>query len=342
MLTQIPLRFRSAIVATTICGIFYLAAFNTVYSQETLTPTPAPSKTAESSVDSTPEATEESAQSHLNQPFTQSDLSILTGNVQRPNGVVWFDDNLYVICNGDWTIYKLDSRDGTTETYIYGVRNAHAIVVEQLADDSFNLWVPDFDTGSLLRINQNRAPQSVVSNLTSPWGIAYLDSERFVVSNLTGDNAVVINKEGSIQATIGDLRSPTGVASDDRYIYIANNGSSRRSIEWISKVDILAGEETGLSPLVYGLQNTTGLATGPDGFLYFAFALGTRGVVGRVDPEVCREQERGCSNEQVEIVLYTELAAPLAGLAISPDYRLFIHTIYRPEIYWVQLREQIE
>jgi hypothetical protein len=70
--------------------------------------------------------------------------------------------------------------------------------------------------------------------------------------------------------------------------------------------------------------------------LYFAYALGTRGVVGRVDPEFCMENG-GCSNDQVEVVLFTELAAPLAGLTFSDDMRLFVHTIYRPEIYWVQI-----
>jgi hypothetical protein len=77
---------------------------------------------------------------------------------------------------------------------------------------------------------------------------------------------------------------------------------------------------------------------GPDGYLYFAYSLGTRGVIGRVDPEVCRENN-GCNIDRVEIVLYTELAAPLAGLAISPDMRLYVHTIFRPEIYWVQLKD---
>jgi hypothetical protein len=88
--------------------------------------------------------------------------------------------------------------------------------------------------------------------------------------------------------------------------------------------------------LVSGLQNTTGLVLGPDGYLYFAYALGTRGVVGRVDPDVCRERG-GCSNTDVEIVVFTELAAPLAGLTISPDMRLFVHTMFSPDIYWVQL-----
>jgi hypothetical protein len=48
-------------------------------------------------------------------------------------------------------------------------------------------------------------------------------------------------------------------------------------------------------------------------------------------------EEGGCTNDQVEIVVFTELAAPLAGLTISPDMRLFVHTMFSPDIYWVQL-----
>ncbi len=73
-----------------------------------------------------------------------------------------------------------------------------------------------------------------------------------------------------------------------------------------------------------------------DGLLYFSYSLGTRGVVGRVNPATCRENG-GCSSEQVEIVVYSELAAPLSGLTISPDMELFIHSIFSPEIYWVDL-----
>jgi hypothetical protein len=87
---------------------------------------------------------------------------------------------------------------------------------------------------------------------------------------------------------------------------------------------------------VSGLQNTTGLQLASDGYLYFAYSLGTRGIVGRVDPLVCMENG-GCTNEQVEIVVYTELQAPLAGLTITPDMRLFVHTMFSPDLYWARI-----
>jgi hypothetical protein len=32
------------------------------------------------------------------------------------------------------------------------------------------------------------------------------------------------------------------------------------------------------------------------------------------------------------------LAAPLAGMTLSPDMHLYIHSIFSPEIYWVDLK----
>ncbi len=82
-----------------------------------------------------------------------------------------------------------------------------------------------------------------------------------------------------------------GIVHDDQTLYVANYGSTRRSIEWYSLISTLVSgqdaEPTRIIVLVSGLQNTTGLQLGSDGKLYFAYALGNRGLVGRVDPQVC-------------------------------------------------------
>lgn len=305
------------------------------------TPTPAPTKTPDAEENTqegnnTPEITPTPIPDRLSEPFTQEDLSVLTGNVQRPNGIVWLNDKLFVICNGDWTIYELDDTTGSTRTYIYGVRNGHSLYAETGSDNSLNLWVPDFDVNALLSVNQAQAPRQIATGLDGPWGIAYIDENTFIITNVTGNNIVTVTRDGQIQELVSGLRSPTGIAANEEHIYFANNGSARRSIEWINREEIIEGENPVVYPLVSGLQSTTGITLANDGYLYFTYSLGTRGVVGRVDPEFCRENE-GCTNDQVEIVLYTDLTAPLAGLSISPDMRLFIHTIYRPEIYWLQL-----
>lgn len=310
------------------------------------TPTPAPTKTPDANENTqsneiNPEVTATPRPDRLIEPFTQEDLAVLTGNVQRPNGIVWFNDKLFVICNGDWTIYELDDTTGSTRTYIYGVRNGHSLYAEANADNSLNLWVPDFDVSALLSVNQARAPRQITTGLEGPWGIAYMDEDTFLVTNVTGNNIVTITRNGQIEELVSGLRSPTGIATDEAHIYFANNGSSRRSIEWISRTEIIEGESPVVYPLVSGLQSVTNITLASDGYLYFTYSLGTRGVVGRVDPQFCRENE-GCTNDQAEIVLYTELTAPLAGLSISPDLRLFIHTIYRPEIYWIQLPNPTE
>ena len=303
---------------------------------------PSPTKTPD--VDTTQEveidSSEEPDTLTFVEPLTQSDLTVLSGNVQRPNGFGWFGDNIYAVCNGDWTLYEIDDTSGSTRTYIYGVRNGHTLFIEGTGEVINNLWIPDYDLNALLQVNPARAPVEIVNNLEGPWGIAYYDEEHFLITNLVGNSISKISRDGLVEEIVTELRSPTGIVYDEDIVYFANNASARRSVEWFSLDD--ETDDIVIQPLVSGLQNTTNLVQGPDDLLYFAYALGTRGVVGRVDPEVCIENG-GCSNDQVEIVLYTELAAPLAGLTISPDMRLFIHTIFRPEIYWVQLdNEQLE
>jgi hypothetical protein len=272
-------------------------------------------------------------------PKTQSDLSIVTGNIQRPNGITWYNNKLYTVCSGDWTLYEIDLTSGSTTQYIYGIRNAHTLYATT-KDEKLSLWIPDFQSNTLVNIYEG-VSQTITSNLQGPWGITLIEDQSFGVTNLSGNNVTLITHNGDSKEIISGLRSPTGIASDDKYIYIANTGSTRRAIEWFDKSAILdaemaidAGESA--TPLITGLQNVTDITIGSDDLLYFSYSLGTRGVVGRVDPEVCRNNG-GCTSDTVEIVLYTELPSPLAGLTITPDMKLYIHSIFSPEIYWVQL-----
>lgn len=308
-----------------------------------ITPTPAPSKTPsaeEATVEATSEATTEARTPSTGpiQSLTQSDLSILTGNVQRPNGITWFDDELYVSCSGDWTIYQINAASGQTLTYIYGIRNAHSLHAERGDDEELHLWVPDFQTNTLNDVTRNGV-RAVTNALSGPWGLVQEDDETFLITNLSGNTLTRVGRDGEVDTVVGGLRAPTGVEVDESLVYVANNGSTRRAIEWYDLTATEAIDSSELAEehsLVTGLQNVTGLSLGPDGYLYFAFSLGTRGVVGRVDPERCRENG-GCTHEDVEIVLLTELAAPLAGLTIAPDGRLFVHTMFSPDIYWAYL-----
>lgn len=325
-----------------------------------MTATPAPSKTPtptsvpaeDAAADSTPDGgvaddasdtasadTPERARLALVRSFTQDDLQVLVGNVQRPNGFLWLDDYLYAACNGDWTLYRIEPNTGNTITFVFGVQDTHTMYGE-MTERGFNLWIPDFSKNELSLVTQNRtAPRTIADDLQGPWGIVALDDEHFLVSNLRGNNIVRINRDGDTQEVMNGLRAPAGLVLDGDYGYVTNNGSARRAIEWFSIADLPDADDESATaitqPFVSGLQNASNLVMGPDGYIYFTYALGTRGVVGRVDPDVCRDE--GCTNNEVEIVVYTEMPAPLAGLTISPDARLFIHTIYRPEIYWVDL-----
>lgn len=306
------------------------------------TQTPAPTKTPALTPDAQTLVSgdgETATWNRLDRSYTQSDLSVLTGNVQRPNGLTWFNDKIYAVCSGDWTLYEIDANSGSTAQYIYGVKNAHTIYARGL-DSGLELWIPDYQSNTLVNISRG-VVTNIASNLNGPWGITPLDNQ-FLVTNLRANNVVLISSESSAEV-LTNLRSPAGIAANNEYIFIANSGSARRAIEWVDSA-IVAATDTPLDTssseishsLVSGLQNVTSLILGSDNLLYFSYALGTRGVVGRVDPNYCVEKG-GCANEDVEIVIYSELAAPLAGLTLSDDMRLYIHSIFSPDLYWVDL-----
>ncbi|MFQ3568073.1 MAG: hypothetical protein SNJ59_13865 [Aggregatilineales bacterium] len=297
---------------------------------ETKTPTPAVELRATAPIDATPPPTETTTFT----PLTQTDLSILTGNVQRPNGIVWYNDLLYTACTGDSTLYEIDSRTGQTRTYVGGIANAHTLHAETNSEGNVELWVPDFQRNALIRVPRIGQQETIATDLNGPWGIAALDDQHFLITLFRDNSLQMISRGGEIFPLINGLASPTGIALDGDIVYIANNGSTRRAIEWYDLTTLDHVEENHV--LVSGLQNTTGLQLGEDGLLYFAYALGTRGLVGRVDPVACRERG-GCGNNEVEIVVYTELATPLAGLTLTPDGRIFLHTMFSPDIYWAQL-----
>ncbi|MFZ4825891.1 MAG: YncE family protein [Phototrophicaceae bacterium] len=313
-------------------GVFLSAQSVVAYqsSLPTKTPTPTSEPTTSATISPTPLARA------VGESFLQADLSILSGNVQRPNGMFWHNNMVYTSCNGDWTIYEINGETGATTTYIYGIRNAHQLHAETV-ENELQLWIPDFQTNELVLISQ-RAIQKIAGDLQGPWGIiAYHDD--FLVTNLLANNLVKITRGGEVEIMVNNLRSPTGVAVDGDVVYVANNGSARRAIEWFELAEqdqpIDASSDSNYS-LVSGLQNVTGVVLGSDEKLYFSYALGTRGVVGRIDPNVCRDKG-GCTHDEVEIVVYTDLASPIAGLTLSPDLRLYLHTIFSPDIYYIDL-----
>ncbi len=313
---------RKALIGLTVFSAVIASAVSAQQGDPTIPPPPsahAPTSTT------APQAFE---------PFTQSDLEIVTGNVQRPNGIVWYNNFLYTACTGDQTLYEINSVSGVTLTYIAGVVNAHTLYADAMDGNALSLWVPDFATNELLNITRARIVR-IDTDLQGPWGIAPLDESRFLITNLLSSTVSMVSREGESSVILNGLASPTGIVVADDAIYIANNGSTRRAIEYYP-INITDGQVAEPEIIVRGIQNTTGLVLGPDGLLYFAYSLGTRGLVGRANPDDCRANG-GCTAEDIEIVIYSDLEAPLAGLTISDDMRLYIHTMFRPEIYWVQI-----
>ncbi len=271
--------------------------------------------------------------------LAQADLSVLTGNVQRPNGIFWFQDKLYTSCTGDGTVYVIDDKTGDTKAYIYGIHNAQSLYVENDANNNLAMWIPDYATNTFNKVTR-AGVVPVVKDLKGPWGISYVDDQQFLITNLLSNTINLISRAGANQVVLTGLDAPMGIVHDDQTLYVANYGTTHRSIEWYSYSDVVQGSDSTPDPtqhlLVSGLQNTTDLQLGSDGKLYFAYSTGNRGLVGRVDPKVCAAQG-GCTADQIDVVLYSDLNAPLAGLTITPDMRLFVHTMFTPEIYWAQI-----
>ena len=268
----------------------------------------------------------------LENPFLQGDLELLVGNVQRPNGFVWFRDSLYTVCNGDWTIYRIDDRTGETITFVFGTRDGNMLLMEETTA-GFDILVPDPENGTVWKVDQARsAPARFTSAVTAPWGIARLDDSRFLITDVRTNSITEVAENGATRLVHSELRAPTGIVRHENMVYFANGGSARLGIEYFEILE--DGDYSVVKPLVSGLQNTTNIMMGGDGKLYFAYALGTRGVVGRIDPTICHES--GCSNSDVELVVFSDIPAPLA-ITLSDDLRLFLHSRFRPEIYWLAL-----
>lgn len=314
-------------------------SFTAIAQETNPTPTLAPSKTPtlsptlEESQDDTNGTEATPVSSLLENPFTQDDLQLLVGNVQRPNGIIWHDGELYTVCNGDWTLYRINDTTGSTITFVFGVKNGNSLLLDE-TESGFDLWIPDSDSDTLWKVDQNRsAPISINNRLITPWGITRVVDNKFLITNSKGNSIVEVTDDGISNPVLNELRSPTGIVADNEFIYFANGGSARRGIEWFELLE--DGSYSEPQTLISGLQNTTNVIMGQDDFLYFAYALGTRGIVGRINPSQCRDD--GCTNEDVEIVIFSDIPAPIAGMTLSDDMRLFLHSRYRPEIYWIQL-----
>jgi hypothetical protein len=267
-------------------------------------------------------------------------LTVLTGNVQRPNGITWLDGLLYVACSGDSTIYEIQESSARTLTYAGGVRDAHTLYAEPATGGLAIIWAPDFRQNRFVRASRGQA--SVIAQgdaFNGPWGMAYLNENEFLVTNLLGRTLISVSRTGETRLILDNLPAPAGIVLYQDYLFIANNGSTRRAVEWYPstavRADVTAAEQEG-AVLVSGLSSTTGLAMDDKEMLYIAYSLGTRGVVGRINPLECIANG-GCSVDDVEIVVYSELPAPLAGLTITPERRLYLHTMFAPDLYWVQL-----
>ncbi|MFN8560601.1 MAG: hypothetical protein U0703_02975 [Anaerolineae bacterium] len=93
-----------------------------------------------------------------------------------------------------------------------------------------------------------------------------MDDQYFLLTNLLGNTINRVSRDGDNEAVLEGLSSPMGLVHNGRTVYVANYGSTRRSIgEWYALDDVLGGTADPADAnhvLVSGLQNTTGLQLG--------------------------------------------------------------------------------
>lgn len=296
-------------------------------------PTPVSEPPTAIGPDTTPKASATAAPT----PLTADDLSTFSPPLQRPNGMTSVGGQLFVSCSGDGTIYLIDAETGEAASYVYGVANAHTLYAESVGD-ALHLWVPDYDAGNVKHYTE-AGVETLANGLEGPWGIARLSDEAFLVTGQRGDALSLVRRDGEHEVVLEGLDEPTDLVVDASagLVYVANGSGDDRAVEWYSLDDLRDGEpapEGGR--LVEGLDSPTDIHAAEDGYLYVAYADGDEGLVGRVDAAACHERG-GCAAEDVTVVIESGLPAPLAGLTTSPSGRLYLHTAYGEEIYWVQM-----
>jgi len=267
-------------------------------------------------------------------PMPVDQIRYLTGDVAKPNGIGWYGNNLYVVCAGDGTVYELDDQTGFTNTYIYGVKDAFSIYPEKGRDGNLYLWVPDAGARSIVRVSPSEV-ETIVSGTGEPRSLIPYDVNTFLVSGLRANTVEQVSRDGERITWITGLEDPTALVLHREYLYVSNMSNVDRAIEWYTLADIRA-DNPEPSPLLRGIEGITGMQLYSDGYLYFTYEQDGRGLVGRIQPDVCRDAN-GYSADQVEVVVAPRLTSPLAGLMITPDGRMFFHELYGNVLNWVQL-----
>lgn len=265
------------------------------------------------------------------------DLTALEPDVQRPNGLTVIDGNIYVACTGDGTLYEVEADSGRTLAYVYGVVDAHTLYAEPV-EEGPSLWIPDYGEGSLKHIADHDV-ETVAEGLEGPWGIAPVEDRGFLVTSQDAGRLSLIGRDGGQTVLLDGLDEPTGVVLDaaSGWVYVANAADPDRTVAGYRLETLLGnGESATAEPVIRGLERPTGLALDADGQLYVAYEAEGLGLVARVDPAACRDRG-GCEAEEVSLIVDTELPAPLAGLTLSSDGRMYLHTAYDGQVYWAQI-----
>ena len=164
--------------------------------------------------------------------------------MQRPNGIAWFNNKLYTACTGDGTVYEIDDTTGAdARLHLRHSRMRKRSTSKQDAQNNLTLWVPDYQANTLTKVTRSGV-ETVARNLHGPWGIAYVDEQHFLLTNLLEQYASTCSAAmGTIRFCWKTWRRRWGLFMMIETLYVANYGSTRRSIEWYRFDAVLNGAD---------------------------------------------------------------------------------------------------
>lgn len=139
------------------------------------------------------------------------------GLVVHPNGNIYASD---LFGNGfDGTrIYKI-TPDGTSEFYAGGLTRPAGLVFDL---DHDLLYVAEFSSGEISRIDTQGKVTRFVSGLQQPSGLVFDTDTNLYVTNYGNGTVSRITPKGQISTLTSGLNQPVGIAIHNNTLYVAN------------------------------------------------------------------------------------------------------------------------
>jgi len=180
--------------------------------------------------------------------------------------------------------------------------------------------------------------RTVARDLHGPWGLAYVDEEHFLLTNLLSNTVNLLSRDGDNQVLLDGLSAPMGLVHDEETVYVANYGSTRRSIEWYDYDAVLDGSadaRRSRSCAGQRLAERDRLAAWQRRQALLCLRASNRGMIGRVDPQICGRTAVAVTINRDRALQRPRGAA--GGLNAHAGHAAVRHTMFQTDLYWADI-----